>query len=58
MDVTFWSSKLCRVLDFDQDYEVQVVPHIVLWSDVLFKCDILVVEGLQYTIVMILILGL
>ena len=47
MDIALRSGELCRVLDFDQDYEVQVVPHIVLGSDVLLKCHIFVVEGLK-----------
>lgn len=28
-DVTLGSSKLGRVLDFEQDYEVQVMPHVM-----------------------------
>ena len=47
MNVTLWSCKLCRILDFYQNYEVQIVPHVVLRADVLLECDVFVVEGLQ-----------
>ena len=50
MNVTLWSCELCRVLDFYQNYEVQIVPHVVLGADVLLECDVFVVEGLQYSI--------
>ena len=51
MNVTFWACELCRVLDFYQNYEVQVVPHVVLGADVLLKCDVFVVESLQDIII-------
>ena len=46
MDIAFRPSKLCRILDFDEYNEVQIVPHVVLGSDVLLKCYILVVKCL------------
>ena len=36
-DVTFRSSELSGRLDSEHDYEVQVVPHVVLRVDVLIK---------------------
>ena len=47
MDVAFRSSKFCWVFYFDEDNEEKIVPHIVLSSDMLLKCDILVVKCLQ-----------
>jgi hypothetical protein len=36
-----------RELYFDEDNEVEVVPHVVLVADMLFKGHVLVVESLQ-----------
>jgi hypothetical protein len=43
--VTLGSCKLRRVFHFDQNYEVQVMIHVVLASNVLLETDRLVVES-------------
>ena len=47
MDVALRPCELCWVLHFDQDDEVEVVPHIVLGPDVLLKRHILIVKRLK-----------
>lgn len=47
MDIALWPCELRRILDFDEDDEVQIMPHVVLRSDVLLKRHILVVESLK-----------
>ena len=34
----------CRILHFDENHEIQVMPHVVLSFDVLIKGDGLVVK--------------
>ena len=46
MNVALRPRELCRVLDFDEDDEVEVVPHVVLVPHVLLKRHVFVVEGL------------
>ena len=46
MHVAFRAGEFCRVLDLDEDNEVEVVPHVVLRPDVLLKRHMLVVERL------------
>ena len=47
MDVALRPRELCGVLHFDQDDEVEVVPHVVLWPDVLLKRHVLIVKRLK-----------
>ena len=47
VNVALWPSELCGVLHLDQDYEVQIVPHVVLGTDVFFKRHIFVVKFLR-----------
>lgn len=42
--IAFRARKLCGVLHLHQDDEEQVVPHVVLDFDVLFKSDRLVIK--------------
>ena len=46
VDVALRACELGRVFDFDEDNEVEVVPHVVLGPDVLLERHVLVVEGL------------
>lgn len=43
-NMTFRACELCGIFDFDQDDEVEIVPHIVLVTNVLIERDTLVVE--------------
>lgn len=47
VDVALRSGELRRVLDLDEDDEVEVVPHVVLVSSVLLEGHVLVVESLS-----------
>ena len=47
VDVALRACELCRVFDFDEDNEVEVVPHVVLGPDVLLERHVLVVERLS-----------
>lgn len=42
--VALRASVLCRILDFHQDDEEQVVPHVVLHFDVFFESNCLIVK--------------
>ena len=46
MNVALRPRELGRVLYFDEDDEVEVVPHVVLVPHVLLKRHVFVVEGL------------
>ena len=46
MNVALRPRELGRVLNFDEDDEVEVVPHVVLVPHVLLKRHVFVVEGL------------
>ena len=46
--VTLGACVLRGVLHFHQDDEAQVMPHVVLFLDVLFKCDGLVVKLVSF----------
>lgn len=42
--IAFWTGVLSGILDLHQDNEEQVMPHVVLNFDVLFKGDRLIVK--------------
>ena len=37
VDITFRTSKLCRIFNLDQHYEVEVVPQVVFHTEVLLE---------------------
>ena len=48
MNIAFGPCKLGGIFDLYQNCEVEIMPHIMLSSDVFFKRDVFVVEGFPF----------
>ena len=48
MNIAFGPCKLGGIFDLYQNCEVEIMPHIMLSSDVFFKRDVFIVEGFPF----------
>lgn len=44
VNVAFGTGELCRIFNPDQDHEIEVMPHVVLVTDVILEAHCLVIE--------------
>ena len=48
MHVALWTGEFCWILHFDENYEVKVMPHVMLTANVFFKGHIFIVKCLSF----------